>query len=100
MYMDKQQSTLRACLLISWILLTQSSEDALIKALKYANRHTNAFTQDLLQLAAIPSVSSLPGHKPDVQKAAKWLKGRVIKAGLKVGRLCRLAENFSPAIVL
>lgn len=55
---------------------------ALDSALRYAHRHRARFLDDLLQLAAVPSVSSRPAHRADVARAARWLVGRLRRAGL------------------
>lgn len=39
---------------------------------------------DLLQLAAIPSISALPEHQADVLRASQWLIERLTRAGLEV----------------
>lgn len=54
-------------------------------ALEYIEKHSKQFDEDLLQLAAIPSIASMPKHADDVRKAADWLVKRLKKAGLKVG---------------
>ncbi len=38
---------------------------------------------DLLQLLRIPSISSLPAHAADVQRAAQWVAARLKTAGLE-----------------
>jgi acetylornithine deacetylase/succinyl-diaminopimelate desuccinylase-like protein len=39
----------------------------------YARQHASRFQQQLIDLLRIPSVSTLPQHAPDVQRAAEWL---------------------------
>lgn len=53
-------------------------------ALEYIEKYSKQFDEDLLQLAAIPSIASMPKHADDVKKAADWLVKRLKKAGLKV----------------
>jgi len=44
----------------------------------------DSFTQaELLELVAIPSISSLPQHQPDIALAADWLVARLLKAGFQ-----------------
>lgn len=43
-----------------------------------------ALCQELLDLVAIPSVSSLPENQPDILRAAAWLEARLKKAGMEV----------------
>lgn len=40
----------------------------------YAEQHRDAFVAQLSELLKIPSVSTLPGHRADVQAAAEWLR--------------------------
>jgi hypothetical protein len=56
-------------------------------ALDHASKHTALYDKDLLELAAIPSISSLPENSGDVEKAAAWLSERLTDAGLEV-RFC------------
>ena len=53
-------------------------------ALDYASRHTTLYDKDLLELAAIPSISSLPENSGSVEEAAAWLSERLTDAGLEV----------------
>lgn len=46
----------------------------------------DAYNQELLELVAIPSVSSLPDNLPDLRRAAAWLEARLKAAGLEVRR--------------
>ena len=47
------------------------------------------YNQELLDLAAIPSISSLPEHAADVEKAAQWLVKRLKTAGFEVCGMTR-----------
>lgn len=44
------------------------------------------YNQELLDLAAIPSIASLPEHSGDIEKAARWLVKRLKSAGFEVGQ--------------
>jgi acetylornithine deacetylase/succinyl-diaminopimelate desuccinylase-like protein len=46
-----------------------------------AARHDQAL-EELKEFLRIPSVSTLPEHKPDMQRAAEWLAARMERAGL------------------
>ena len=59
-------------------------------ALKYASKHTAEYDKDLVQLSSIPSISSLPEHAEDVEKAAAWLSKRMKDAGLEVRRVLQV----------
>ena len=49
------------------------------KALQYAHSHQQDFLKDLITFLEIPSISTQPESKPDVQKAAEWLAMRLEK---------------------
>ena len=42
-------------------------------ALQYARKNKEPFLSSLKDILAIPSVSTDPGHLPDMQKAAEWM---------------------------
>lgn len=48
----------------------------------YARAHAEAFRAQLRDLIRIPSVSTLPQHAPDVQRAAEWLADDMRRAGI------------------
>lgn len=51
-------------------------------AIAYAREHQQDFLEDLKALLRIPSVSTLPEHKPDIRRAAEWLAGQLKDFGL------------------
>ncbi len=53
------------------------------QALQYATLHRERFLLELKELLEIPSVSALPEHKPDMQRAAQWLVDHFTAIGLK-----------------
>ena len=59
-------------------------EPSLRSALALLERHAAEAEQDLLDLAAIPSISSMEDYHPHVLDAGKWLVRRLRRAGLKV----------------
>lgn len=69
-----------------------SSLDA---ALDYISLDANKqrFIKDLLDLVSIPSISSLPERKPDVEKAATWCSERLKRAGLENVQIIRATED-------
>lgn len=69
-----------------------SSLDA---ALDYLSLEANKqrFVKDLLDLVSIPSISSLPERKPDVEKAAVWCSERLRKAGLENIKIIRATTD-------
>lgn len=53
----------------------------------YLAEHRDQFLEELLDLLRIPSVSSLPDHRPHVQRAAEWVKNRLKASGLESVRI-------------
>lgn len=53
-------------------------------ATKFASQHTKKYDEDLIQLAKIASISSLPEHSTDIEKAAEWLVTRLKAAEIEV----------------
>ena len=52
-----------------------------MEALNYARSHRDDFLAELETFLRIPSVSTQPEHKPDVERAAAWLRDRLLDAG-------------------
>jgi acetylornithine deacetylase/succinyl-diaminopimelate desuccinylase-like protein len=52
-------------------------------ALQYAHNNRARFLAELKEFAAIPSVSTDPAHKGDIQKAAEWAAARLKALGMK-----------------
>eukprot|EP00873_Tetraselmis_striata_P042805 jgi/Tetstr1/463069/TSEL_008004.t1 len=53
------------------------------EALRHLERNMPRYEAELLELVAIPSVSSLPERQPDVRRAAEWLVARLTAAGFQ-----------------
>lgn len=56
-------------------------------ALQYADSHRTSFLTELQDFLAIPSVSALPDHQPDIQRAAQWLADQFTAIGLRQARV-------------
>ena len=52
------------------------------KALTYAQSHTDEALSDLKALLRIPSISTLPESKADMDRAAQWLVDKLAALGL------------------
>ena len=61
----------------------------------YAREHRTRFLEDLRALIRIPSISTLPDHYPDLERAARWLEQHLADLGLRT----RLIENNAHPIV-
>ncbi|MFI5274562.1 MAG: M20/M25/M40 family metallo-hydrolase, partial [Ktedonobacterales bacterium] len=66
-----------------------STSPAADAALQYANKHRDEFLEGLKDLLRIPSISTLPRHKKDIQKAAKFVADALEDAGLKKVKLIK-----------
>lgn len=51
-------------------------------ALAYVDKHQDRFLAELFDLLRIPSISTLPQHKKDVRRAAKFIAGKMEDLGL------------------
>jgi acetylornithine deacetylase/succinyl-diaminopimelate desuccinylase-like protein len=49
----------------------------------YLLEHQQQYLDELLEFLRIPSISSLPDHKEDVQTAAQWVSTRLNQAGME-----------------
>ncbi len=49
----------------------------------YLQQNQSRFVDELLDFLRIPSISSLPEHAEDVREAARWVIGRMERAGLE-----------------
>ena len=52
-----------------------------MEALEYARSHRDSFLKELEAFLRIPSVSTQDEHKSDIERAAAWLRDRMVKAG-------------------
>lgn len=48
----------------------------------YARTHAERFKQEMIDLLAIPSVSTQPEHNADVERAAEWIAANMRRIGL------------------
>jgi acetylornithine deacetylase/succinyl-diaminopimelate desuccinylase-like protein len=53
----------------------------------YLVKHRERFLNDMLEFLRIPSISALPAHEGDVQRAAQWLEVRMKEAGIESVRI-------------
>ena len=54
---------------------------------KYLAQNKERFLKEMMELLRIPSVSALPAHMDDVQRAAQWVEGRMRAAGIESVRI-------------
>jgi acetylornithine deacetylase/succinyl-diaminopimelate desuccinylase-like protein len=53
------------------------------QALGYAHEHKQQFLDELIDLASIPSISTDPEAKADIERAAQWLADKLASLGLE-----------------
>ncbi len=54
-------------------------------SIRYARDNRDRFLADLVELLSIPSISALPEHRPDMERAAVWLQDRLAGLGFDAG---------------
>jgi acetylornithine deacetylase/succinyl-diaminopimelate desuccinylase-like protein len=60
-----------------------SSKSSVEAALAYVDKHQQRILEDLFGLLRIPSISTLPEHRKDMRRAAKYVAEQMEAAGLK-----------------
>lgn len=63
------------------------------QAIKHARTNGQQYLSDLFELLRIPSISTLPGNKKDVLKAANWLTSHMESIGLENVQLVKTPSN-------
>lgn len=66
------------------------------RALEHAHSQQERYLRELFDLLRIPSISTLPEHKPDMQRAAEWLLEDMQRAGLN--RVEVLSTRGNPVV--
>ena len=61
--------------------------NAIDTAIAWVRARHDEFLEEYKELLAIPSVSTLPEHKDDVLRTARWLADRLAKAGMSRGEV-------------
>ena len=55
----------------------------LLEAIEYVKRNQSRYLSDLKEFVAIPTVSTLPEHRPDMLRGAEWLSRKMNEFGLE-----------------
>jgi acetylornithine deacetylase/succinyl-diaminopimelate desuccinylase-like protein len=63
------------------------------RVVDYINVHRDKYVEELKQYLAIPSISALPQHQPDVRHAAEWSAEHMRGIGLENVRLIETEGN-------
>ena len=54
---------------------------------KYIDENTEAHLKEYLEFLSIPSISSMPSHKPDVERAAAWIVKKLKSIGMTTAEI-------------
>ena len=63
---------------------------------KYLAQNKERLLKEMMELLRIPSISALPAHMNDVQRAAQWVEGRMKAAGIESIRI--MATGGHPVV--
>ena len=63
---------------------------------KYIDDNTDAHIKEFIELVSIPSISSIPSHKPDVAKAGEWIVNKLKAIGMTTALL--LPSEGNPVV--
>ncbi len=66
---------------------------AIEDAVEFARENREQFLQELIELLQIPSISTLPEHKTDIEKAAGWLVDELEELGFEEVRVFPTAKH-------
>ncbi|MEO6355183.1 MAG: M20/M25/M40 family metallo-hydrolase [Ferruginibacter sp.] len=60
---------------------------------KYVDDNMDAHLKEFVELVSIPSISSIPSNKPDVEKAAVWIRNKLQAIGITTAQLIPTEGN-------
>jgi acetylornithine deacetylase/succinyl-diaminopimelate desuccinylase-like protein len=60
---------------------------------KYIDENNDAHLKEFIELVSIPSISSIPSHKPDVEKAAAWIVKKLKTIGMTTAQVIPTEGN-------
>ncbi|MFZ6025298.1 MAG: M20/M25/M40 family metallo-hydrolase [Bacteroidota bacterium] len=63
---------------------------------KYIDENNDAHLKEFMELIAIPSISSIPANKPDVEKAAAWIVNKLKAIGMTTAQT--LSSDGNPYV--
>lgn len=65
----------------------------------YASAHASRFLDELKDLLRIPSISTLPQHAADVQRAAEWLAADMRRIGMDSAEIIHMPGGRCPLVL-
>jgi acetylornithine deacetylase/succinyl-diaminopimelate desuccinylase-like protein len=66
---------------------------------EYARAQAARFVEQYKELVRIPSISTLPEHAADVQRAAEWLAAEMRRIGLETAEIIKMPEGRHPLVL-
>jgi acetylornithine deacetylase/succinyl-diaminopimelate desuccinylase-like protein len=75
---------------------TEPVKPALAAYEKYIDDNNEAHLKEFIELISIPSISSIPAHKPDVQRAAEWIVNKLKSIGIPTAKI--IPTGGQPAV--
>jgi len=60
---------------------------------KYIDEHMDAHLKEFIELVSIPSISSIPSHKPDAARTATWIVNKLKAIGITIAQLIPTEGN-------
>jgi acetylornithine deacetylase/succinyl-diaminopimelate desuccinylase-like protein len=71
----------------------ETTKSAMSPYEKYIDEHMDAHLKEFVELVSIPSISSIPAHKADVEKAAAWIVNKLKAVGMTTAQILPTAGN-------
>jgi len=68
-------------------------KSAMLSYEKYIDDNMDAHIKEFVELVSIPSISSIPSHKPDVAKAGEWIENKLKAIGITTAQLIPTEGN-------
>jgi acetylornithine deacetylase/succinyl-diaminopimelate desuccinylase-like protein len=65
----------------------------------YARTHHQRFLDELKELIRIPSISTLPQHAADAQRAAEWLAADMQRIGFDAAEIIKMPQGRHPLVL-
>jgi hypothetical protein len=67
---------------------------------KYIDEHNDAHLKEYLEFVSIPSISSMPSHKPDIGMAASWIVKKLKSIGMTTAEIIPPWLRSSPHFMI
>ena len=73
--------------------IAQKTKPSLAAYEKYIDDNNDAHLKEYLEIVSIPTISSIPSHKPDIARAAAWIANKLKSIGMPVVQLIPTEGN-------